>query len=622
MLKGKVIAILRERTLLILEWTLLAAGVGLLSLYDTYSPVILLALVMLLVSFGIRWLRSSHFLSRTGIELPLGLFLISALLSTWAAYDRPLALLQLFRFLGTAVVFYAFVDAGENLRRLAAWGMAVAAAALSVYFLLHTDFSAYASKFSPLTALGLWLNTHLPSLPGPEVHPNVAGGTIILGVPFAVFLGVTAYRQKHFGRAVLAGLLAVISIFGLFLSSSRGAWMGLAGAFGLLLLVWVQRRWLAGGKAAAAYWLVLGLLLLAAAALLFRAGELDRLLGQVPDPTGSLQGRRMLWQQSALLARDYPFTGTGLLSFPMVFSAYTLLIHVPYLSHAHNTYLQVFVAQGWPGFLAVLGFGLVGLRWTWNLLRSSGVSLLACAALAALAAAALHGWVDVALYIERTLPALGVTAGLLAGEYLALPPRPLRIRSRTVIAVLLMLVAFAAVFWRPILSAARANLGAVIQTRQELGAYDPDHFDQPTLDEIRRSEDLSAAQGAFLGSLSLVQDLTANQRLAEIALSRGQYAEALDWMQDAWQNGARDEVTRLLFGDALVANGRPEEAAKVIAGLNWAPARLAFQAFYRYQRLGDAQREADAWQAVVLLDPGNEQAAQKMQDALSKVKPR
>ena len=619
-LKGLLITTLHKRILLVFEWTLLTGGLGLLTLNDGYSPIILLALALLVISFLTRWLRTGHFLTRTGAELPLAVFLASAGLSTWAAYDRQLALLQLIRFIGTAVAFYAVVDGGSTLRRFVTFGIALAMAILAVYFVIHNDFNAYTSKFAPLTAIGLWLNTHLPAVPGPTVHPNVAGGALILGIPLSFALAVDNWKQKHLVRALLVGLLVMIAIFGLLMTSSRGAWLGLAGALGLGLLVWFQRHWLAKEKAAQIYWLALAAILIISTGVLVQTGRVDRLLGSVPDPTGSLQSRLHLWQQGTLLARDYPFTGIGLQSFPMVFSGYTILIHVPYLTHAHNTYLEVLIEQGWPGFVAMLGFGLAGLWWTWNLLRRSEVSLMAWGGLAALTAVSLHGVVDVSLYLERTLPLVGVVAGLLAGEYLALAPRPVRIKKRFPLFALLILLAGGVIFWRPLASAAQANLGAVIQTSLELRAYDPNHFDQPTLDEVRRNIDLAGAETSFQAALALAPDLTALQRLSEIALSRGQYGDALAWMQSAWRNGARDEVTRLVYGDALVANGQPDAAVDIIQGLNWASGRLAGQAFYRYGRLGDYQREVDAWKAVVLLNPDDAQAAQNLQNALNQMK--
>jgi O-antigen ligase len=595
----------------------LGGGLGLLILEETYSPIVWLALGAMAASFLIRWLRSGHFLPRTGAELALGVFLASAALSAWVAYDRSLAFLQFVRLIATAVAFYGVVDGGPALRRLVTVGVAVATATLGVYFVLRYDFSADAGKFGGLTAIGNWLNAHLPAVPGPGVHPNVAGGALILGIPLAVVLVVEAWKQRHWVRAGLSGLLALIALGGLTLTSSRGAWLGLTGALGLGFLAWIQRRWLAKPKAALAFWLVLVAAGLVCVGGITQAGMFDRLLGQIPDPTGSLHGRTELWRHGALLARDYPFTGIGLLNFPMVFSAYTLLIHVPYIAHTHNTFLQVLVEQGWPGFVAMLGLGLVGLRWTWSLLRSPEVSPLAWGGLAAITAVILHGVVDVSLYLERTLPLLGIVAGLLAGEGRKGVPAMPKLTPIPVIACLLVLAA-GIIFWQPLLADAQANLGAVIQTRLELGTYDSSHFDTLSLDQVRRMVDLSQAEASFRAALP---NLTAVQRLTEIALSRGQYAPALEGIQVAWRTGARDEVTRLLYGDALAANGQPDAAAGAVQGLNWATGRLKFQAWYRYQRLGEFRRAADAWQAVVLLDPADAQAVKGLQDTLNQVKP-
>jgi len=165
-------------------------------------------------------------------------------------------------------------------------------------------------------------------------------------------------------------------------------------------------------------------------------------------------------------------------------------------------------------------------------------------------------------------------------------------------------------FWRPVGAAWYANLGAVHQTWAELSAYNVKHFDNPTLDQIRQRVDLSAAERFFAQSLALNPgQVTARTRLAEIALARGQYERALTHTQAAWDAGHRDRVTRLLLGDALVAAGDVEAGVKVVRGLKWAEGRLDGQAWYRYWVGKDYRRAADAWRAVVKLNPKNERAA-------------
>ena len=49
------------------------------------------------------------------------------------------------------------------------------------------------------------------------------------------------------------------------------------------------------------------------------------------------------------LAGDYAFTGSGLGSAMMVYSTYAMILHVGFISHAHNLFLQIALEQGLPG---------------------------------------------------------------------------------------------------------------------------------------------------------------------------------------------------------------------------------------------------------------------------------
>ena len=90
-------------------------------------------------------------------------------------------------------------------------------------------------------------------------------------------------------------------------------------------------------------------------------------------------------------------------------------------------------------------------------------------------------------------------------------------------------------------------------------------------------------------------------------------------MQTAWDAFYRDDVTRLLYGDALVANGQPEKAAQVVQGLSWAESRLMGQADYRYWANQDYRRAIYAWQAVKLINPYNSDINQRIAEAEQKL---
>jgi tetratricopeptide (TPR) repeat protein len=249
------------------------------------------------------------------------------------------------------------------------------------------------------------------------------------------------------------------------------------------------------------------------------------------------------------------------------------------------------------------------------------VQPLGWAGLAALAALAVHGVFDAAVYGTRMAPLLGLVAGYgwLAVRELQPAASSARLTARRALVLTVGVVALLAVtllFRRPLLGVWYANLGAMAQTRVELQAYDPAHFDNPTLDRVRQTADLGAAERRFAQALAWDGgNLTARQRLGTIALSREQYDQGLAQLQAAWADGHRDDVTRLLLGDALVATGQVKEAAEVVHGLTWAERRLQSQAWYRYWRNEDYRRAANAWQAMTLLDPGNADAARWQAEA-------
>jgi tetratricopeptide (TPR) repeat protein len=358
----------------------------------------------------------------------------------------------------------------------------------------------------------------------------------------------------------------------------------------------------------------LGLLIGAGVVLLFPPLR-ARLLG-----SQSLANRLSLYAQAGLLLRDAPFTGVGLGEFPLVHSTYALLIHVPILPHAHSLFLDIALGQGLGGLLAAVavlgGAAWLGLR---ALARAGSSRPALVAGLLSLAVMVLHGLGDDPLYGSRGVAFFWAPAGLVIAGWRSFagdsPPvrwpaaRTWRAAGIAAVAGLALI----ALFWRPLAAAWYADLGAVHQMRTELGAYDPNRFDDPTLEQIRAQADLSAAEAYFERALALEPGCaTARTRLALIALGRGQDAQALAHARAAWEAGHHDRVTRLVLGDALVAAGEIEAAVETVRGLEWAEARLEGQAWSRYWVSGDYRRAAGAWRAVVLLNPWNARAADAM----------
>lgn len=607
-----------------LEWGFLLLGLALLTIRETYTLYASVGLLLLLGSFMVRAFRCRQILPRTGLEIAWALGLLSGAAAAWIAYDRPAALLQYARLVAVAALYYAVVclpmgKLSTDRLRWPAFGFLGSAALLAAYWPAHNDFTTQPGKLALITRLGEMVNSLLPKLPGPDIHSNVAAGFLLAALPFGAALAWEGWIRRKGWFAGLAIGLSLVVLAGLFMTSSRGAWLALLGMLVLAGLVWVQRKWTRSTPLAQRsrrqfiFWGAIGIAGIAAMAAIGMTGGLDRLVGSLPDPNGGIQSRTVLWREGWRIVQDYPFTGSGLMSFWLVHPVYALLIDVKFIAHAHNTFLEVWIEQGILGIVGLLLAGIVVARWAWKALERVSVSIWGWAGLAALTAVSLHGMVDVVFYVTRTLPVIGLLFGYafflnsFAGDQLVSSNangRNLRYRWITAgLGVLVVLVGLG-LLWRPLAASWYANLGALQQTRQELTLYNPDHFDTYTLDQARQDSDLRSALANFERALAIdPNNREALQRRVEIALSLGDYPAALVDAGRLWESGRRDVVTRLVYGDALAANGQPEAAAQAVAGLTWAEPRLLGQAWFRYWLNQDYRRAADAWQAVLLLNP-------------------
>ncbi len=581
---------------------------------------------------------------RTPLDVPLGLFVVSALVGVWASYDPAASWIKFAMIVAAVALYYAIVAlrAAPQLLEAFVWLFVFASAALAVYFVTQHDYAADPGKFGPITALGLLLNRMIPQLGLHVFHPNVVAGELEIALPVGV--GMLAARQqttdnrrqtteggsrpandapleiagsftgspppplREVGRERLEGSVGSSAVgadasrstghwsvptlalsiatgivaFGLVMTESRGAWLAL-GVVGAAALALAYAR-----DAVRRYALPLGAIgvLVAGISVLHLRDAflpaLDLVVGAIPAGNSAVS-RVELWTQAWGLIRDYIFTGAGLGVFPMILSTYALGLDVPFLTHAHNLLLQIWLEQGLVGAAAfvwlVVAFYVwavaspAGPRWETrgrergvidrqSLVagqQSPAISLhpsssqmsrgpatfilhpLFTGALAATTVMLLHGMVDVLLYSSRGLPVMFVPMGLAIAAKVTDDRRQTtdnrqetadsrqqgaqgRARKVWVAAYGLVLAGFlvlVAAYWRPVAAAWYANLGAVAQTRVELSRY---HFPDALVGNIRRTADLSQAEAYFREALALDPgNVTARRRLSEIPLAGGTY---------------------------------------------------------------------------------------------------
>lgn len=331
-----------------------------------------------------------------GRALPVGLFLGALLLSGLTSIDPRRSLAEVWLI---AIPFFLFFFIAWLVRR--GWpGELVIKSLLAV--------GAILMAFSWLEALGwyvAWLRAApgqwLPSIPYRLPAPN------FLAVMFNILLLTASARLPAAGsrlKQALLGLYALSALGLLYLTSSRGGWIGaIAGLAVLALLAPApeQRQALfarlRASRALQAAALLGGALALAAFGwLLYR---------QSAQPTHGalLSSRQYLWAPAWQAFRSSPLLGSGPHTYAGFFLRQNSVPPGELFVYAHNIYLDVLGGSGLLGLAAFGGlvFALVrGLLRRFKLAQGNRRPP-ALAALAALAAFGVHGLFD---SVHHTMP--------------------------------------------------------------------------------------------------------------------------------------------------------------------------------------------------------------------------
>jgi putative inorganic carbon (HCO3(-)) transporter len=516
-------------------------------------------------------------ITRTPFDPFMLLFLITAVIGTATAYNGPAAWAKLWLIAGAILLFYAL--AGQPPQNIwPVWGgMGLLSTLVALYFLLSNSWIAQPAYFGGLQKAAQIWSALRPGVPFtmPALPPSLADGLAAMFIPALAAASLYTLRQ---GRRLLAAFLilaGLLSAAGLLLTSSRSAWLALAGGL-FTWLLWTAARRLSRSAAysrrAVFLSLLLLLLLIATAVILLTPGGPAGLAAKLPGP--SRVNRLSLSLDTINLIRDYPLTGSGLASFPGQYSQYSQITPVFLFEHAHNLFLDIALEQGLAGLvalLAILGITfwlLSGFEYALTAVPEN--DLLHGSLLAALAVLVLNGLVDDPLYATAGLLLLfalsGITAAIthyqparvkIAG--LSLSPAALILAAALIIGVLA-----AAVFHRPLQSAWQANSGAVAMAKVELDAQWPENVWQGDT----KMAQLGEARSRFEAALNLdPENVTALYRLGLIALAGQDFETAVAYLSRAYELNPYHRGIRKALGYSALWNGDPQTAETLLTGL-------------------------------------------------------
>jgi O-antigen ligase len=523
---------------------------------------------------------------RTPLVIPIALFLITAVIGVWAAYDQQAAINKLWVILGAFAVFASLVSQPKANLGVVASLVGLLGVIIAIIFLLTNDWQSQSSDLDLIKRAGDWIMAIRPPVDQVFLTPNFAGGLLAILVPIPFAISIHFWHKKDVIKSILAVGMVIVILWGLFLTSSRGAWIALLGGAAMWML-WRFSLYLAA-KTNKPPLIIFGLLLLITILPLIwiisiLPGGIVAITERIPGlPTGG--SRYDLAVNTSKLIGDYPFTGGGLRSFPGQYSQYILVIPHFLFAYSHNFYLDVTFEQGIVGGLAIFGV-IIGAAWMLManvrpFSKISITSLLSGAVITSTFVLLLHGLVDDALYGDLGSPLLLLIPGfavlmikenqqIFEEDQEQASSKPgnniggLVAKVRIPVILFFILLFGIIIFRKPIIASWYANMGAVDMAKWDLAEWPQNQWDANP--EVGR---LESAQQQFVKAVSLdPNQRTAWHRSGLIAVQAREFDAAQDELTRAFQIDPEHRGIRKSLGYVLAWNGEFAQAALLLEGI-------------------------------------------------------
>ncbi|MBC8100649.1 MAG: O-antigen ligase family protein, partial [Armatimonadetes bacterium] len=549
---------------------------------------------LLLVWWGIARWRGGWVWHRTPLDAALFLAGGAALLSLLGNMEDARRIgVGIWTLAGYAVLYYVLADVLAN--------RAIAKILVIDGLLLSGVLILWAGSLQLYTAVSNgWRFPGFFGLPRPislTGNPNFYASVLIMLLACVIGRWVTARRLWMRGLLALYGGIALVHLF---LTYSRGGWLGGAALFGVGLWlslegVPIMTRFRGLRRS------VQALLILVGALAIGLVGTVSVLIiGSLDDPGRTVGLRTYLWEVALTMFSRQPLTGSGVSTYS---KALRELISTPPVTphiHAHNLALHALAEMGILGLVAVLltlGISLWAGRVNWQALRLPGATRTERGAFIAGAAGMAGMGVHLVLDTTVILAPVGIMTVLLLVVLTSLPqPVPMVWRWRRLGHGLAL-----AVLSGLLLAAGLWNVGLYDQSFMinQQAALTEDYYQAAQALDVLIAADptnlgYSGQQATFYG---LAAHLTGDPEAARLGAAAAQRALVADpsgavgWANLGallWQSGDREA------GVAAFA-----EAARR-APLSW---QLALAWAQHAEQVGDADAARSAYSQVFTLFP-------------------
>jgi O-antigen ligase len=216
-------------------------------------------------------------------------------------------------------------------------------------------------------------------------NPNFLGSFLVLTIP------LTMHRYLHLHKNHTLIMYAIM-LYALLATMTRGAWIGLVGAFIVYFgLAWYHKEYLSITKKRIILFFVVSIATIIMFNGLSDGGFLTRLItigtdvttiiegGEVIDRVGS--SRMYIWLRTIDLIQMRPLVGFGLENLGLAFHEYffdDIINHWGRLvtpDKAHNEYLHIAVTSGIPSLMVYVTLVILVIKKGWTKLISTSIGL-------------------------------------------------------------------------------------------------------------------------------------------------------------------------------------------------------------------------------------------------------
>jgi O-antigen ligase len=381
--------------------------------------------------------------------LPLIAFIVAAGLSAFSAYSLSAWLNEMLKFVQMLVLALIVIDLARTTSRDTFVALLVLAGLANAVIGIYQYYGGSG-------ALHLLINERHFRAFGTFGQPNPFGGFMGLTLPLALAglltTLVTIYQRWRATRSASTTLtpetvircifyvVATASIaIALYMSYSRGAWLGIAVAVGVMVFA-LPRRFTHSLLLAGAALLLVGAVIISGrlpAGIAARLSTVTEDIFNVRDVRGvdinpenyAVIERLAHWQAAINMATQHPWMGVGLGNYEVAYPYFRLINWKFPLGHAHNYYLNVLAETGIIGlvFYSTFIVSILFLAWRTRRHPDPASRLTAVGILGVWVYLAVHSLTD-NLYVNNLFIHLSVNIGLLVALNRELPARVLSVR--------------------------------------------------------------------------------------------------------------------------------------------------------------------------------------------------